>query len=266
MLVQHGDLPVELLGRRRTLTASPSRAAIRSVRFSPPPPTIDRDAGPPGAGRTSSRAGRPARRRTPWCRRPTAPASSRWPTRECRAAPGPAGNGDAVTGVLALPPAGTDPDEGAAAAEHVERRGGLGDDARRPEGHRGHQRAQPSPVPSPASMPRVTQGSGMGSQTRPTWGIWITWSISATPANPASSAASATDRQPRRRVLAPREPGHLEHDLQPLRAAPVGRRSGRVPRGRHRRRPQAHDPAPASPGGRRPSPRRRARRRRSASA
>ncbi len=41
-------------------------------------------------------------------------------------------------------------------------------------------------------MPRVTQGSGIGSQAVPTCGIWIRWSIRAMPANPASSAASAT--------------------------------------------------------------------------
>ena len=51
-----------------------------------------------------------------------------------------------------------------------------------------------SPVPRPATAPRVTHGSGIGSQARPTWGIWIRWSITASPANPASSAASATSR------------------------------------------------------------------------
>ena len=48
------------------------------------------------------------------------------------------------------------------------------------------------PVPSPASAPRVTHGSGIGSHARPTWGIWIRWSIRASPAKPASSAARAT--------------------------------------------------------------------------
>ena len=48
------------------------------------------------------------------------------------------------------------------------------------------------PVPSPASAPSVTHGSGIGSHARPTWGIWIRWSISARPAKPASSAARAT--------------------------------------------------------------------------
>ncbi len=49
-----------------------------------------------------------------------------------------------------------------------------------------------SPVPSPASSPRVTKGSGIGSHGLPTCGIWMRWSISATPANPDSAAARAT--------------------------------------------------------------------------
>ena len=48
-----------------------------------------------------------------------------------------------------------------------------------------------SRVSSPASRPRVTHGSGIGSQARSTWGIWIRWSIRASPANPYASAARA---------------------------------------------------------------------------
>jgi hypothetical protein len=44
---------------------------------------------------------------------------------------------------------------------------------------------------TPASKPSVTHGSGMSSQARPTWGIWIRWSISAIPSRPASAAAAA---------------------------------------------------------------------------
>ena len=51
-----------------------------------------------------------------------------------------------------------------------------------------------SPVPRPASAPRVTHGSGIGDQARSTCGIWMRWSISASPAKPASSAARATPR------------------------------------------------------------------------
>ena len=61
-----------------------------------------------------------------------------------------------------------------------------------------HSVPRSSPVPSPATAPRVTQGSGIGSQARPTWGIWIRWSITASPANPASSAAPATSPSQRR--------------------------------------------------------------------
>ena len=51
-----------------------------------------------------------------------------------------------------------------------------------------------SRVSSPATSPRDTHGSAIGSQARSTCGIWIRWSISASPAKPASSAASAIDR------------------------------------------------------------------------
>ena len=49
------------------------------------------------------------------------------------------------------------------------------------------------PGSRPASIPSVTHGSGIGSQARPTWGIWIRWSISAIPCRPASAAARATE-------------------------------------------------------------------------
>ena len=48
------------------------------------------------------------------------------------------------------------------------------------------------PGSRPASIPSVTHGSGIGSQARPTCGIWIRWSISAIPCKPASAAARAT--------------------------------------------------------------------------
>ncbi len=44
----------------------------------------------------------------------------------------------------------------------------------------------------PASSPRVTYGSGIGSHARATCGIWTRWSISASPCSPAASAAAAT--------------------------------------------------------------------------
>ena len=48
------------------------------------------------------------------------------------------------------------------------------------------------PVPSPATAPRVTHGSGIGAQARSTCGIWMRWSITDSPAKPASSTARAT--------------------------------------------------------------------------
>src|SRR6516165_4751267 len=49
------------------------------------------------------------------------------------------------------------------------------------------------PGSRPAIIPSVTHGSGIGSQARPTWGIWIRWSIRAMPCRPASAALRATD-------------------------------------------------------------------------
>ena len=48
-----------------------------------------------------------------------------------------------------------------------------------------------SSVSSPARKPRLTHGSGSGSQARPTCGIWMRWSIRAIPAKPTSAAARA---------------------------------------------------------------------------
>ena len=73
----------------------------------------------------------------------------------------------AVRLMLPQPPARTEPAERTAIAEHIKGRDGLRDDARFAEGDGGDQRAQP------ASMPRVIHGSGIGSQARSTWGIWM---------------------------------------------------------------------------------------------
>ena len=63
----------------------------------------------------------------------------------------------------------------------------------------------------------MTQGSGIGSQARSTWGIWIRWSISARPSKPISSAVMRQVSQPASGILfRPREIANLEHDLQPL--------------------------------------------------
>ncbi len=51
-----------------------------------------------------------------------------------------------------------------------------------------------SSVSRPARKPRLTHGSGSGSQARPTCGIWMRWSIRAIPANPTSAAARARSR------------------------------------------------------------------------
>jgi len=126
----------------RTLQPSPSSAAMRRVRRSPPPPTMT-GSGPTGRGyevvsgrdtRSPVYAFVPAAHSARIVSIPSASASIRSRTGGMRSP---------VRQVLALPPAGADPDERPAAAEHVERRGRLRHHARRPEGHRRHERAQP---------------------------------------------------------------------------------------------------------------------------
>ena len=70
-------------------------------------------------------------------------------------------------GVLAVPPAGADAEEGASPGDGVERRDGLGRRCRA-IGTSPGTRACPGAArcPSPASMPSVTHGSGIGSHAR----------------------------------------------------------------------------------------------------
>ena len=156
----------------------------RRVRRSPPPPTMT-GTGPPGAGSTWSRAARPAHRRTPWCRAPTAPASSRWPISSRSSRSAGRRERQPERRVLALPPAGPDPAERPAAGERVQGGDRLGDDAGRAEGHR-----RDTGCRAAAGCPGRRAGRGSprapGSAPRPvpTWGIWIRWSISASPAKP----------------------------------------------------------------------------------
>ena len=88
-----------------------------------------------------------------------------------------------------------------------------------------------SRVGRPASRPSVTHGSGIGSQVRPTCGIWIRWSINARPRKPASAAASATSAS--QRAGSPPQPNRDSCSTNPsplgvARRAPV--RGGRRPR------------------------------------
>ena len=143
------------------------------------------------AGRLGQRT---RRRRTPWCRAPTAPAWSRSRARAGRA--GRASPGRAARRRRARAP--TSPRRGR--RRHVLRT------ARRawPRPSRSRQEGGTSPgdtacraaaeCRAPRACPSVTQGSGIGSHADPTCGIWIRWSISARPAKPDSSAAFATSR------------------------------------------------------------------------
>ena len=149
----------------------------------------------------------------------------------------------AVRRVLALPPAGADSHERPAAGQHVEGGGGLGGDARRPERHRRDQRARArGRCRARRPRPSVTHGSGIEVQARSTCGIWMRWSITDSPAKPASSAARATPLSQASGILAPREPAHLEHHLEPLRRAPLLPDQGRLRRRRLARpaRPRGH--------------------------
>ena len=112
--------------------------------------------------------------------------------------------------VLAQPPTGPQPAERAAAAQRIQRRHRLGDDpgARKVTG----ETSVPSRslVSRPASSPRVTHGSGIGSHARSTCGIWIRWSIRAMPSKPIDVRGQGEIDQPAGRVLAPRKAGDLQ--------------------------------------------------------
>ena len=110
----------------------------------------------------------------------------------------------------------------------------------------------------PASRPRVTQGSGIGSHARPTCGIWIRWSISGQAGEPGLVGRAGDAGQPGRRLLAPREAADLQDDPQPLRAAPLGALVRPRGLGCGSGSPRAR--LGPRPGGRSPSPRRRGRR------
>ena len=80
-----------------------------------------------------------------------------------------------------------------------------------------------SRVSRPATSPRVTHGSGIGSQARSTCGIWMRWSITASPAKPASSAARAIDRS-----QAPGSSPHGNRDSCSITASPCEERRSAV--------------------------------------
>ena len=142
-------------------------------------------------------------------------------------------------GVLALPPAGADADERATAAQHVEGRRRLGDDARRagrspactsvpsrsPVSSAGEQ-ARASPR-APGSAPRPGRPAGSGSR----------WSISASPAKPGLVRGPSDLAEPAGRVLAPREAARPGARPRPLRTY-----ADRSP-------PRAAGPSTRGPGG-----------------
>ena len=158
--------------------------------------------------------------------------------------------------VLALPPAGADADERAPAGEHVERRRRLRDDARRPEGHRRAQRAQPQPGVEPGEQaeghPRLRDrlpgavrpaGSGSGGPSAP---------ARRSPPRPRPAPSRAA------RPPGPRPTGTARAGGRPR--APGRRDAGRSPPrlGRRRRRRRRSRVGAGRRRGRGPSPRRRA--------
>ena len=190
-----------------TLQPSASRAAMRRVRRSPPPPTISehvvhrsRVAG--GLGQR-----RPVLRRTPWCRGPTAPASSRSRSRAGRAARRGGGNGRPNAEVLALPPAGADAAERASAGDRVEGGDGLGGDPGRPERHRRDQGAEPEvgveageqAERDPGLRDRLPGGADLRDLDE------VVHQRDARRSRPGAAAGAMSTSQPSR-VLAPREP------------------------------------------------------------
>ena len=126
--------------------------------------------------------------------------------------------GQAVRRVLALPPAGADSHERPAAGQHVEGGGGLGGDAGRPERHRRDQRAQLEAGAEPGHRARGSPTArGSSAQARSTCGIWMRWSITDKPGEAGLVGGPRHAAQPGQRILAPREPAHLQHHLEPLR-------------------------------------------------
>ena len=83
-----------------------------------------------------------------------------------------------------------------------------------------------SPVSRAARKPRLTHGSGNGSQARPTCGIWMRWSIRAMPGEPGLRGGRASVRQPRSGLVAPGEPRHLQDQLRARRIELVPAASG----------------------------------------
>ena len=164
--VERGQVRRAGCSRRRAGPRSAASALARAA-------DDDRDLGQPGAGSRSSPAARPARPGRPWCRAATAPAASRWPSRAGRAGPARAGTAGRTPACsrshqpAPMPQNARPPLSASSVATVLARMPG----ARNVTGVTSVPRRRPGS--RPASMPSVTHGSGIGSQARPTCGIWI---------------------------------------------------------------------------------------------
>jgi hypothetical protein len=149
--------------------------------------------------------------------------------------------------VLALPPAGADPDERPAARQDVEGGGRLGRDPRRAEGHRRHEGAEPQPGVEAGQQAERHPGLGDRLPGRADLRDLDEVVHQREPGEARLVGRERHVAQPGRRVVAPREPRDLEHHVQTLLPRPVGlrrrcRRRGHVGAG------HLEDPVPALVG------------------
>ena len=124
--------------------------------------------------------------------------------------------GQAVRRVLALPPAGADAEERPAAGQGVERGRGLRGDPGRPEGDRRAQRAERQPGVEPGDQPEGDPGlrDRLPGACRPA-GSGSGGPSARSRRTPPRRRPAPISAQPGARVLAPGEPGELQHHAQP---------------------------------------------------
>jgi hypothetical protein len=133
--------------------------------------------------------------------------------------------------VLALEPAGAHAHERATAGEDIQRCGGLGGDPGRAERDRCAQRAEPQPSVQAGEQAERDPGLGNRLPRRTDLGDLDQVVHQGEPREPGLVRRERDVAQPSGRVLAPREPGDLEHHAEAV--APDLDRDR--PRGRRRR-------------------------------
>ena len=247
-------------GSDGTLIPSASRAAIRRVRRSPPPPTMT-GMRPTGRGYdvvSGSRTRSPSYAFVPGAHsaRIVSIAASSVSSRS----PAP-GKGRPYAACSRSHQPAPMPDERPPAGQRVEGGGGLGGDPRRTERHRRHEGAEAQSGPEPREQ--AERHPGLRDRLPGTADLGDLDQVvhQREPREPGLVGGERDPGQPGGRVLAPREPGDLQHDAQPLRRASLAvrlrRRAATGAPARRPSRPRARPPRRA----RGPSPHRRGPRR-----